>query len=145
MNKHLLALAAMAATGTSFAASKVHATASNQPQLQNIEGVKLGEKPAAKDGTKKNGKNTVSITAKELGAKAQATAKQAIGEANSFAKATVGKADAKFGLAKAGKPVADITHRESGLGTYTAPVFKTPAKSKGLGSYGARAVGAHAA
>ena len=106
MNKHLLALAAMAATGASFAANKVDApTASNQPQLHNIEGMKLGKKPAAKNGVSLTSK----ANAKELGAKAQAVAKEAIAKADAFAKAAVGKADAKFGFAKSGTKVLAST------------------------------------
>ncbi len=120
-----MAIAALAATGTSFAVSKVHATASNQPQLQNVEGMKLGEKPAAKIGKGKPGSKNDQNFSKDLGEKAQAKAKEAIAEAS--------------GLAKAGKPVADLTHREAGLGNYKHFNVK-PARPQG-----ARAVGAHAA
>ena len=135
MNKHLLALAAMAATGASFAANKVDApTASNQPQLHNIEGMKLGEKPAAKNGVSLTSK----ANAKELGEKAQAVAKEAIAQASGLAKATVGKADAKFGLAKSCKPVAAKDHFVGQKAKLQAPGHKL-AKNHGRQNEGAHA------
>lgn len=82
-------------------------------------------KPAAKIGKGKTGSKNEQNSFKDLIGKAQATAKEAIAEAS--------------GLAKAGKPVADLTHREAGLGNYKHFNVKSARLQ------GARAVGAHAA